>query len=152
MNLTQTNLQRHCELHPYPAAQNHRTPAELKTALDAIVLELKALDVASIPDCRLVDFAKTIQDVASYMKPLGARIEMRVLTDKVAILGAAIKPGITHRKWNDEELAASLAFEAFGLRAFKLDSPAAIEKLGENGQALVAVASAKPPANDRVVY
>lgn len=131
---------------------NHRTPAELKSALDAIVAELKALDAAAIADAELVPLAKTVQDVASFGTVLGARIEFRVITDNVAIPGAARKPGITHRKWNDEDTAAALAYEAFGLRAFKLVSPAAVEKLGDDGAALVAVGSTKPPADDRVVY
>ena len=131
---------------------NHRTPAELKTALDAIVAELKTLDAAAIADAELVPFAKSVQDVASFAKVIDVRITSRVVVDGVEIPGAARKPGITHRKWNDDKLAADLAFEAFGMRAFKLESPAAIEKLGENGQALVAVASFKPPATDRVVY
>lgn len=131
---------------------NHRTPAELKAALDAIVDELKALDVAAIPDCRLVDFVKTVQNVAGFAATIDARIQHRVLTDKIAVPGVATKPGITHRKWNDEDVAATLAFEAFGLKAFKLVSPAAVEKLGDDGLALVAVGSTKPPACDRVVY
>lgn len=131
---------------------NHRTPAELKAALDAIVAELKALDTAAIADAELVPLAKSVQDVGSYMKALDARIAYRVLTDKIAVPGVATKPGITHRKWNDEDAAGALAFEAFGLKAFKLVSPAAVEKFGDDGLALVVIASTKPPADDRVVY
>lgn len=131
---------------------NHRTPAELKLALDAIVAELKALDTAAIADAELVSFTKTVQDVGAYAATLDARIQLRVLTDKVAVPGVATKPGITHRKWHDEDAVASLAYETFGLRAFKLVTPAAIEKLGADGKALVAIASTKPPAQDRVVY
>jgi len=130
--------------------QNLRTPAELKLALDAIVAELKAF--ATIADANLVPLAKSVQDVAAFGETLGAMITARVIADGADIPGAARKPGITHRKWNDDEVAASLAFEAFGLKAFKLVTPAAIEKLGENGKALVAIASFKPPATDRVVY
>ena len=132
--------------------QNHRTPAELKAALDAIVAELRALDAAAIADADLVPLAKSVQDATGFAKVLDTRITSRVVVDGANIPGAARKPGITHRKWNDEDTAAALAFEAYGLRAFKLESPAVLEKLGENGQALVAVASFKPPAIDRVVY
>lgn len=143
--MSQTNLI------PFPA-RNARTAAELKLALDAIVTELKALDTASIADAELVPLAKTVADVGAYVKAIDARIAHRVLTDKVAIPGAATKPGITHRAWNDEEAAAALAFEAFGLKAFKLVSPAAVEKLGDSGASLVAIGSTKPLASDRVVY
>ena len=131
---------------------NTRTPQQLKDALDAIVAELAALNTATIADAELVAFTKTLQDVGKYAGKLDQRIQQRALTDKVPVPGVAVKPGITHRKWNDAEAAGALAFEAFGLRAFKLESPAAIEKLGENGKALVAIASTKPPADDRVVY
>jgi hypothetical protein len=131
---------------------NHRTPAELKFALDAIIEELKALDTATITDAELVPLTKSLEDVASYVKSFDARIQLRVLTDKVAVPGVATKPGITHRKWNDEDAVASLAYEAYGLKAFKLLTPAAVEKLGEDGVALVAIASTKPDAQDRVVY
>lgn len=131
---------------------NHRTPAELKAALDAIVAELKALDTAAIADAELVPLAKAVQDVGSYIKALDVRIQLRVLQDNVALPGAMKKPTIAHRKWNDEDAAGALAFEAFGLRAFKLESPATIEKLSDEGKALVAVASFKPPAGERVAY
>lgn len=131
---------------------NHRTPAELKAALDAIVAELKVLDAAAIADAELVPFAKTVQDVATYAATLDTRITLRVVTDGASIPGAARKPGITHRKWTDEDTVAKLAFEAHGLAAFKLVTPAAIEKLGDEGKALVAVASTKPSAPDRAVY
>ena len=130
--------------------QNLRTPAELKLALDTIVAELKAF--ATIADANLVPLAKSVQDVAAFGGTLAAMITARVITDGVDVPGAARKPGITHRKWNDADAVAALAFEAFGLKAFKLESPAAIEKLGENGEALVAIASTKPEAKDRVVY
>ena len=46
---------------------NHRTPAELKIALDAIVEELKALDAAAIADAELVPFVKSVQSVGAYV-------------------------------------------------------------------------------------
>lgn len=131
---------------------NQRTPAQLKDALDAIIAELKALDTAAIADADLVPLCKSVQDAVSYVGALDARIKQRVLTDKIAIPGVALKPGITHRRWNDEAAASALAYEAFGLRAFKLLTPAAIEKLGDDGVSLVVIASTKPPADDRVVY
>ena len=131
---------------------NTRTPQQLREALDAILTELKALDAATIMSDQLVPLVKSVQDVASYATAIDAQIRLRVLSDKTPVPGVAVKPGITHRKWNDVEAAGALAFEAFGLRAFKLESPAAIEKLGDDGKALVSIASTKPSAEDRVVY
>ena len=132
--------------------QNHRTPTELKAALDAIVAELMVFYPAAFADADLVPLAKACREIAEFGKVIDAYIAQRVLVEGIDIPGAARKPGITHRKWNDETAATDLAFEAYGLKAFKLQSPAAVEKLGENGKALVAIASFKPEATDRVVY
>jgi hypothetical protein len=106
---------------------NTRTPTELKAALDAIVAEF---DSITIPDADLVPLAKSLANACEYAKQLDARIMQRVLNEGVDVPGAARKPGITHRKWNDEDIATNLAFEAYGLKAFKLQTPAAVEKLG----------------------
>lgn len=131
---------------------NTRTPHELKLALDAIVSELQALDAAAIADAELVPLAKTVQAVGGFCTVIERRLAERVIADNASVPGAARKPGITHRKWNDADVAGDLAFKAYGLKAFKLESPAALEKLGDEGKALVAVASFKPDATDRVVY
>jgi hypothetical protein len=132
--------------------QNHRTPSELKAALDAIVSELQALDVAAIADNELVPLAKTVQATASFIEAIDSRIQTRVIGDGMSIAGAMRKPVAKHRFWHDETLAADLAFTTYGLKAFKLASPAALEKLGEEGQALVAVASTKPEPAFRAAY
>lgn len=134
--------------------QNSRTPLELKHALDAIVAELKALDAASIADVDIVPLAHSVKDVGAYIAALDAQINVRVLTNNVMLPGASTKDKVVHRKWHDEETAAALAREQFGDKAFNcsLLSPAAIEKLGPEGKALVAVASYKPEAGKAVVY
>jgi hypothetical protein len=132
--------------------QNHRTPSELKAALDAIVSELQALDVATIDDNELVPLAKTVQAAASFVEVIDNRIQTRVIGDGMSIAGAMRKPIAKHRFWHDETVAADLAFATYGLKAFKLQSPAALEKLGEEGMALVAVASTKPEASYKAAY
>jgi hypothetical protein len=132
--------------------QNHRTPSEIKTALEAIAAELAALDVATIADGELVSLVKATQAVVGFAAVIDQRITVRAINDGVLVPGVARKPGITHRKWHDPATAAELAFKSFGLNAFNLQSPAALEKLGDEGKALVAVASYKPEAVDRAVY
>jgi hypothetical protein len=132
--------------------QNHRTPSEIKTALDAIVAELATLDVAIVADDELVPLAKLAQVVAGFAQVIDRRITDRAVIDGVLVPGVALKAGVTHRKWHDPVTAAELAFKSFGLNAFKLESPAALEKLGDEGKALVAVASYKPETCGRVVY
>lgn len=131
---------------------NRRTPAELKAALDAIVDEMKALEASAVADAELVPLAKAVQSVGAFVATIEAQIELRAITNGVMLPGVVVKDAVTHRKWNDADLAAGLAYEQFGLKAFKLESPAALEKLGDEGKALVAVASFKPPAGKRVVY
>jgi len=131
---------------------NIRTAAQIKDALDAITAELKQIETASIPDADLGPLAKSITQAAGYLKALDTRMEQRAITDGVALVGVVVKDKITHRAWHDAETAAELAYAQFGLKAFKLETPAAIEKLGKEGEALVAVASFKPPAGKRLVY
>lgn len=133
---------------------NHRTPAELKAALDAIVAELKATDAAAIASAELVPLLKTIQDVASFNAALDAQIQTRAIGNGELIPGVVVKDAIVHRKWNDPDTAARTAYDQFGKEAFecKLKSPAGVEKLGEAGKAFVAMASCKPEAGKRVVY
>lgn len=135
-------------------SQNSRTAAELKEALDAIVGELKALEASKIADADLVPLVKSAQDVSAYIATIDAQIQFRAITNNVMLPGVVVKDEIKHRRWNDEQLAAELAQEQFGDKAFTrtLLSPAGMEKLGDAGKALVAVASFKPAAGKRVVY
>jgi hypothetical protein len=131
---------------------NIRTAPELRDALNAIVEELKMLEASTIADADLVPLVKSVQHVGAYVATIDAQIQLRAITNDVMLPGVVVKDAITHRKWNDAALAAELAFAQFGLKAFKLESPACIEKLGDEGKALVSVASTKPPAGKRVVY
>lgn len=120
--------------------------------LNDIVAQLKTLDTATISDADLVPMIKAVQSVCAFTAALDAEIQKRALQDGRMLPGVVIKDATTHRKWHDAAVAADLAFEKFGIKAFKLESPAAIEKMGDEGKALVAVASYKPEAGKRVVY
>ncbi len=131
---------------------NIRTAPELRDALNAIVEELKLLEASTIADADLVPLVKSVQDVGAYIATIDAQIQLRAITNNVMLPGVVVKDAVTHRKWNNNEIAEMLAYEQFGLKAFKLESPAAVAKLGKEGEALVSVASFKPPAGKRVVY
>jgi hypothetical protein len=131
---------------------NTRTPAQLRAALDAIVDELKALDASTLADAELVPLVKSVQSVGAYVSAIDAQIQIRAITNGVMLPGVVVKDAIVHRKWSDVNTASELAFAQFGLKAFTFNGPAAIEKLGDGGKALVAVASYKPEAGKRVVY
>lgn len=123
----------------------------MHNTLNNILEDLKALDLSNVSAADLVPLVKAVQNIGAFAVTVDAEIKRRVAEGQ-SLPGVAVKPGITHRKWNDETLAADLAFAELGLKAFKLQSPAQIEKLGEAGAALVSVASFKPEADDRVVY
>jgi hypothetical protein len=133
---------------------NTRTPAELRSALDAIIGELKALDAAAIADADLVPLAKSVQSVGAYVAAVHTQIELRAIANGIMLPGVVVKDAIMHRKWHDPEAAARQAYDQFGKDAFEctLRSPAGIEKLGDAGKAFVSVASFKPEAGKRVVY
>lgn len=127
------------------------TPTPIDTLKHAVA-SMKALDLTAVAAAELVPLMKAIQDVCAAQAAIHAEIERRAIGNGEMLPGVVVKDAITHRAWNDVEAATPLAFEAFGLKAFKLVSPAAIEKLGDEGKALVAVASTKPEAGKRVVY
>lgn len=131
---------------------NLPTAKELTHTLIALCDMLKTLEASTIADADLVPLVKSVQDVGAYIATIDAQIQLRAITNNVLLPGAVVKDAVTHRKWNDPATVAELAFAQFGLKAFKLDTPAGIEKLGTEGEALVSVASTKPPAGKRVVY
>lgn len=113
---------------------------------------LKGVDLTLAKPGDLVPLIKAVQSVAAYSATVHAEIERRAIGNKELLPGVVTGTTTTHRTWNDAETAGKLAFEQFGLKAFKLESPAAIEKLGDEGKALVAVASTKPPGKPCVKY
>jgi hypothetical protein len=131
---------------------NIRTLAQIKATLEALTEEMKGIDLQTVAAAELVPAIQAVKAAAGFSAALDAEIQRRAIGNNESIPGVARKPGIAHRKWNDEEAAGELAYEQFGLKAFKLVSPAAIEEMGDAGKALVAVGSFKPPAKDRLVY
>lgn len=120
--------------------------------LESVLAKLQAINADQIESANLVPMIKAVQAIGAYTAAIDAQIQARAIANGELIPGVVVKDAVTHRKWNDAETAAGLAFTAFGLKAFKLESPAGIEKLGDEGEALVAVASFKPEAGKRVVY
>lgn len=125
--------------------------ASVYANLQDVLAKLQAINADDIESANLVPMMKACQAIGAYSAPLDAQIQVRAITNNELIPGVVVKDAVTHRRWNDAEIAGQLAFEQFGLKAFALASPAAIEKL-DGGDALVSVASYKPPAGKRVVY
>lgn len=132
---------------------NSRTPAELQSALEAIIAELRMIDWDKAPAENLVPLALSLKAACDHGGMVHAQIELRAITNNTPVPGAALKDIVTHRRWHDQETAEQLAQEEFGDEAFtrSLKSPAQLEKM-PGGETFVAVASYKPAAGKRVVY
>lgn len=125
---------------------------EVYADLERVLAKLQALDAYSIESANLVPMIKAVQAIGQYNGAIDEQIRLRAIVNNELIPGVVVKDAIVHRKWHSADEATKLAYDAFGLKAFKLESPAAVEKLGDEGKALVAVASFKPEAGKRVVY
>lgn len=126
--------------------------ASVYADLQDVLSKLQAINADDIESANLVPMVKAVQAIGAYTAAIDAQIQARAIGNNEMLPGVVVKDAVTHRKWNDEAVAGELAFAQFGLKAFKLVSPAGIEKLGTEGEALVSVASTEPPAGKRVVY
>lgn len=122
--------------------------------LAAAIDSLKGIDISNLDSAALVPLIKQVQDICSFQAAIHAQIEARAIGNGELIPGVVVKDAIVHRRWNDADVAAQLAQAELGDKAFKREllSPAGIEKLGDAGKALVAIASFKPEAGKKVVY
>jgi Protein of unknown function (DUF2800) len=66
--------------------------------------------------------------------------------------GATLKPGRSFRSWNDQEQAATVLYQQFGVRGVKPVSPAQAEKLGPAGKQYAVVGAHKPEADMKASY
>jgi hypothetical protein len=66
--------------------------------------------------------------------------------------GAMLKPGRSFRAWNDQEQAATVLYQQFGVRGVKPVSPAQAEKLGPVGKQYAVVGAHKPEADMKASY
>lgn len=135
---------------------NTNTPAlaTVYADLEAVLAKLKAIDADKIESANLVPMVKAVQSIGAYASAIDAQIQARAIGNGELIAGVVVKDAVTHRRWSDNEVAAQLAQEQFGDRAFSrtLLSPAQMEKLGDAGKSFVAVASFKPEPGKKVVY
>jgi hypothetical protein len=143
-------------LKPLESDMNTNTPA-LATVYDTLqtaLAQLQAIDADKIESANLVPIVKVVQAIGAYQAAIDAQIQARAIGNGELIPGVVVKDSVVHRRWSDPEVAAQLAQETIGDKAFKREllSPAQMEKLGDEGKSFVAVASFKPEAGKRVVY
>ena len=135
---------------------NTNTPAlaTVYADLESALAKLQAIDADKIESANLVPMVKIVQAIGAYSSAIDAQIQARAIGNGELIPGVVVKDAVVHRRWSDPEVAAQLAQETLGDRAFKREllSPAQMEKLGDEGKSFVAVASFKPEAGKRVVY
>ena len=122
--------------------------------LESVLAKLAAIDAEAIESANLVPMVKAVQAIAAYQAAIDAQIQTRAIGNGELIPGVVVKDAVTRRVWSDPDVAAQLAQETIGDKAFKREllSPAPMEKLGDEGKSFVAVASCKPEAGRRVVY
>jgi hypothetical protein len=122
--------------------------------LDLVLARLQELDPSAIESANLVPMVKAVQSIGAFQAAIDAQIQARAIGNGELIPGVVVKDSVVHRRWSDPEVAAQLAQETLGDKAFSrtLLSPAQMEKLGDDGKSFVAVASFKPEAGKRVVY
>jgi hypothetical protein len=122
--------------------------------LQSALAQLQAISAEAIESANLVPMVKAVQAIGAFQAAIDAQIQARAIGNGELIPGVVVKDSVTHRRWSDPEVAAQLAQETLGDKAFSrmLLSPAQMEKLGDDGKSFVAVASFKPEAGKRVVY
>jgi hypothetical protein len=122
--------------------------------LESVLAKLQAIGAEQIESANLVPMIKAVQAIGAFQAAIDAQIQARAIGNGELIPGVVVKDAITHRKWSDPEVAAQLAQETIGDKAFKREllSPAQMEKLGDAGKSFVAVASFKPDAGKRAIY
>lgn len=135
---------------------NTNTPAlaTVYADLESVLAKLQAIDIDKIESANLVPMVKAVQAIGAYQAAIDAQIQAHAIGNGELIPGVVVKDAVVHRRWSDPEVAAQLAQETIGDKAFSrtLLSPAQMEKLGDEGKSFVAVASFKPEAGKRVVY
>ena len=122
--------------------------------LESVLAKLQAINADAIESANLVPMVKAVQAIGAFQAAIDAQIQSRAIGNGELIPGVVVKDAVVHRRWSDPEVAAQLAQETIGDKAFSrtLLSPAQMEKLGDEGKSFVAVASFKPEAGKRVVY
>lgn len=122
--------------------------------LESVLAKLQAISADTIESANLVPMVKAVQSIGAFQAAIDAQIQARAIGNGELIPGVVVKDSVVHRRWSDPEVAAQLAQETLGDKAFSraLLSPAQMEKLGDDGKSFVAVASFKPEAGKRVVY
>jgi hypothetical protein len=131
---------------------NAPTATAALEALTAAFELLKGVDLINADSKHVAALAVLVRQIKAFDEVTENEVKRRVLVNGEALAGITTKPEVKHRAWNDEDVVRDMAYDTFGLKAFKLLTPAAIEKLGAEGEALAAVASTKPEAGKRVVY
>jgi Protein of unknown function (DUF2800) len=128
--------------------------ATVHADLESVLAKLQAIGAEQIESANLVPMIKMVQAIGAFQDAIDAQIQARAIGNGELIPGVVVKDAVVHRRWSDPEIAAQLAQETIGDKAFKREllSPAQMEKLGDVGKSFVAVASFKPEAGKKCVY
>lgn len=116
-----------------------------------LLLESVRMLPNDIPDQALVAILRTLRGLGDFKKLLDAELLTRLAVGR-QIAGAKLGTTNSHRAWKDDILAAKSLYEAYGTMGVKAITPAAAERLGPDGKAVVARLSKKPPGTPKADY
>lgn len=104
-----------------------------------------------VPDNMAVKMLRVLRGMDDFRKNLEADL-MKRFAAGAQIPEATVGTTSTHRKWQDERLAAAKLVEAFGMAGVDPVSPATAEKMGSAGKELVHQLAFKPPGRATLKY
>jgi len=97
---------------------------------------------------RLLRIIRALGDVKPvYEEILTTKLRMGYTAD-----GVTLKPGRAWRAWNDEQQAATVLMQHFGVKGVKPVTPAQAEKLGIAGKQYASIGAHKPEAPQKASY
>jgi hypothetical protein len=114
----------------------------------ATAIQMPAYRVPAESAKRLLQVLQGLED---FQKGLKAEMITRMTAGR-EIPGVQLGTTNTHRAWADEVIVANRLVSAYGALAVKPISPAQAEKLGPEGQKIVAELAIKPPGSPKVIF
>ena len=104
-----------------------------------------------VPDAMAVKMLRVLRGMGDFKKNLEDDL-MKRFAAGAQVPDATVGTTSTHRKWQDERLAATMLMEKFGMVGVDPVSPATAEKMGAAGKNIAAQLAFKPPGRPTLKY
>jgi hypothetical protein len=106
---------------------------------------------SEVPNDSAVRMLRILRGLEDFRKNLEKDIMKRFASGQ-QVHDASVGLTATHRKWQDDRLAAERLVAAYGQAGVDPVSPATAEKMGVQGKEIVGQLAFKPPGNAKLVY